>query len=68
VAEDRQRPAAGAYPTTQWVEGEVLLDWHDVLLPTTLASGEYVVQVVLSDAGGKILGETALAKISVVAR
>jgi hypothetical protein len=69
VAEQKDRPAAGAYPTTQWSEGEVLLDWHDWVVPATLAPGEYAMQVVLSDAvSGKVLGETALAKISITDR
>jgi uncharacterized membrane protein len=69
VAEQKDRPAAGAYPTTQWSEGEVLLDWHDWVVPATLAPGEYAMQIVLSDAvSGKVLGETALAKISITDR
>ena len=32
--EHASRPAADAYPTTQWNAGEVLLDWHDFHLPT----------------------------------
>jgi uncharacterized membrane protein len=64
--EHRERPAEGTYPTTQWVEGEVLLDWHDLILPTSLAPGPYSLWVCLNDANGATLGETSLTIISVV--
>jgi uncharacterized membrane protein len=69
VLESKDRPAAGTYPTTEWNAGEVLLDWHDMLVPASLLPAEYMVQVTLSDAtSGRILGETMLAKLSVVQR
>ncbi len=65
--EQNDRPAAGAYPTTQWDAGEVLLDWHDLAIPPSLAPGEYTLHVVLSDsASGVKLGETALTSIAVI--
>jgi uncharacterized membrane protein len=64
-----QQPAAGAYPTTLWDEGEVLLDWHDLAIPAALTPGEYSVQVVLSDSATKnILGQTGLGKLTVTAK
>jgi uncharacterized membrane protein len=64
-----QRPAAGSYPTTQWDEGEVLLDWHDLVIPSLLASGDFMVRIVLNDsASNYILGQTELGKISIAAK
>ncbi len=58
--EDLARPAAGTYPTTQWDEGEVLLDWHDSDL-SAVKPGRYSVKVRLTDvSGASILGEVAL--------
>jgi len=49
-AEHTGRPAAGAYPTTRWQAGEVLLDWHDLVVPMGFSSEEYKVAVILRDA------------------
>lgn len=63
VYEETARPAAGAYPTTEWDEGEVLLDWHDLTIPTTFAPGEYQIVIVLRDAATRQqLGEAKLEK------
>jgi hypothetical protein len=67
AVEQSARPANNTYPTLQWDAGEVLLDWHDVMVPALLAAGEYTIQVVLVDApAGGIVGEIALPKINVV--
>ncbi len=67
TVEQSARPANNTYPTLQWDAGEVLLDWHDVLVPASLVAGEYTIQVVLVDApAGEIVGEIELPKISVV--
>lgn len=64
--EHAARPANDTYPTTEWSAGEVLLDWHDLNLPTRLAAGEYVIFVILRDAAnGDWLGEARLAPIAV---
>lgn len=64
--EQASRPANGTYSTTQWDAGEVLLDWHDLALPTMLAPGVYSLHVVLNDPNGAVLGETSLVTVSVV--
>jgi hypothetical protein len=65
--EQKSRPADGTYPTTEWDAGEVLLDWHDLIVPPSLMPGVYTIQVVLSDSkDGGLLGETALTPVSVV--
>ena len=65
--EHSARPAADTYPTTQWDAGEVLLDWHDFLLPGDLARGDYHIFVLLRDAASRaVMGETAISKIQVL--
>ncbi len=50
--EEFEPPVYGTYPTTQWVEGEILKDWHDVSLPTDMPQGSYWVSLfVLEDDG-----------------
>lgn len=61
--EQSARPAADSYPTTLWDEGEVLLDWHDVTIPSSLTPGEYQIFVVLQDAVTQIqIGQVKLEK------
>ncbi len=47
-----RRPANGTYPTTDWNSGEVLLDWHDWILPSSTAQGRYRLVVTLTDPAG----------------
>jgi hypothetical protein len=66
VIEQTNRPADDAYPTTLWSAGEVLLDWHDVVLPATLERGEYRLVVLLRDAVNReVLGQVELTTIVV---
>jgi hypothetical protein len=65
--EQKSRPADGTYPTTQWAAGEVLLDWHDLIVPQAMDGGVYQAYVILSDAvNSAVLGETALTTLTVV--
>lgn len=69
VLQQSSRPAAGTYPTTEWAAGEVLLDWHDLALPSSSAIGEYTVRVTLSDTNnGRQLGAASIGAIRVVPR
>jgi hypothetical protein len=43
-------PDAGRRPTGGWVEGEVVLDSHDLAIPPDLAPGDYRLEVGLYDA------------------
>ncbi len=62
--EEAARPAGGAYPTTEWQAGEVLLDWHALTLPASVIPGEYQVWVILREAAGsRVLGETGIGSI-----
>jgi uncharacterized membrane protein len=60
------RPADGAYPTTLWETGEVLLDWHDLVIAGDFPVGEYAMMVVLRDAVSKaVIGEAPVSKITI---
>ncbi|MDE3091181.1 MAG: hypothetical protein KGJ80_17565, partial [Chloroflexota bacterium] len=64
--EQTERPAAGSYPTTLWSAGEVLLDWHDLSVPSSLAPGKYNLTVVLlSEKDRRVLGEASIGQMSV---
>ncbi len=65
VLENSARPAAGAYPTTEWSAGEVLLDWHALALPADLPQGEYKLIVVLRTVSQSLIGETLVTTIAV---
>lgn len=51
VLEETGLPLSDVYPITEWTEGEVVRDWHELRLPLDLDSGEYHLLVGLSDAG-----------------
>ncbi len=66
ILEQKNRPASGLYPTTEWNAGEVLLDWHDLIVPDSIESGAYALWVGLYNANGRMLGEIQLPSIAVV--
>jgi len=49
VAQRDQVPGDGAFPTTSWVEGEVLTDTYRITLPAGLAPGQYTLIVGMYD-------------------
>ncbi len=49
IAETSGAPADGAYPTTRWVDGEVVLDRRDVVIPAGTTSGAVTLQVRVGD-------------------
>ena len=57
-------PANGRYPMTEWSTGEILRDWHDLDLPTTLPQGDYTLIVALMD-NSVTVGEISLETIAV---
>ncbi len=64
--EESARPAGGTYPTAEWDEGEVLLDWHDLAIPPNFKTGEYQMVVILRAVAGQItLGETRVGAVAV---
>ena len=65
VIEQSDRPALGTYPTTQWEAGEVLLDWHDLQIPSDTPPGKYHLVVALRESSARVLGEAKIGEISV---
>ncbi len=66
--EQVNRPAAGAYPTTEWTAEEGLLDWHDLTLPATLGAGDYQLLLLLRDTRDSQVGPAvALGSMKVAA-
>jgi hypothetical protein len=45
VAQDDRQPQQGAYPTSVWDEGEVIVDGHSLALPSGLPAGQYRLRV-----------------------
>jgi hypothetical protein len=44
-AQHDSQPQGGRHPTSQWVEGEVVVDEHELILPDDAAPGEYQIEV-----------------------
>lgn len=44
---DIQSPVMGMYPTSRWVEGEVISDYHEISLPRPTPAGQYRWSIVL---------------------
>ena len=66
MLEQSSRPANNTYPTTQWALGEVLLDWHDLVVPADFPAGEYAMAVVLRDAVSQApLGEAQVTTVRI---
>lgn len=55
------------YATTEWEEGEILRDWHDVSLPADIAQGEYEVFIRVLE-GDDSVSEASLGRIEVKGR
>jgi hypothetical protein len=45
IAQDDAQPQSGAYPTSVWGAGEVIVDPHSLLLPPALPAGQYRLRV-----------------------
>ena len=66
-AEQRDRPVDGTYPSTEWNEGEVLRDWHDVAVPADTPQGTYEVFLKVMK-GEVLLREASLGAVEVRGR
>jgi len=65
VAAADAEPVAGAYPTTAWRQGEIVLDAHEIALPAGLPPGDYAPLVIVYDpATGTERGRAELAPIA----
>jgi hypothetical protein len=66
IIEQSDRPALDTYPTTNWDAGEVLLDWHDLQIPSDTPPGKYQIVVLLKEASSaRVLGEAKIGEVSV---
>ena len=65
--EQQGRPVDDTYPTTEWEEGEVLRDWHDLTLPADMPPGAYGIFIGVLE-GERLLGEMALGTTEVRSR
>ena len=66
VFEHSAQPAQGTYPTTEWAVGEVLLDWHDFVLPRNVVPGDYQIHVLLRKSeNASALGQIKIGNISI---
>jgi 4-amino-4-deoxy-L-arabinose transferase-like glycosyltransferase len=65
--EQEGRPVDDTYATTEWDEGEVLRDWHDLALPGDIPQGLYEIFVGVLE-GQDSLGEVPLGQIEVRGR
>ena len=45
VAQGDSEPQNGTFPTTIWEAGDTIKDKHKILLPDTIASGEYTINI-----------------------
>ena len=63
----QDRPVDDTYPTTEWGEGEVLRDWHDLSLRADMPQGEYDVLIQVLE-GENPVGEASLGQIELRGR
>jgi hypothetical protein len=61
------RPVDGTYPTTEWREGEVLIDWHDMRLPPHAPQGLHQLELKVSERG-EIVGQASLGHLEIQGR
>ena len=67
VASRQIGPADGRYPTARWQTGEIVRDWHDLAIPSTLPAGAYQLAVALRSEGSNAR-EVSLGEIHVTGR
>jgi len=69
LAQVRERPVAGTYPTTLWQKGEILRDRYELPLSAETPAGQYQLTVGLVDvATENLIGEIALPSLTVEGR
>ena len=49
LAQHDSEPGGGLAPTTDWTPGETIIDRHGVLIPASLAPGDYTLAIGLYD-------------------
>lgn len=65
--EEVGRPVDGRYPTLEWEKGEVIRDWHKIGVEAGASGGTYTLSLRVME-GSKVIGEMALATITVEGR
>lgn len=66
IVEQASRPAEDSYPTLEWSAGEVLLDWHTIIVPVDISPGVCTLGVLLQDSQSKrILGQRIIRSVTV---
>jgi hypothetical protein len=68
VAQSDSEPAAGSYPTTAWLPGDIIVDQHTIVLPADLPSGDYALVTGLYDprTGERLLQSNATSTIELL--
>ncbi len=67
VAETVEPPGGNRFPTSEWQSGDIVRDWHDIVIPPSTPAGAYQL-VVSRDAVGAEPGGITLADIEVSGR
>jgi hypothetical protein len=63
------RPVYSGYPTSEWVEGQVVQDPWELWMPEEVSPGEYELELVLFDGEtGKPVARTSLATWSIISQ
>jgi 4-amino-4-deoxy-L-arabinose transferase-like glycosyltransferase len=65
--EQEGRPVDGAYPTTEWREGEALIDWHDLRLPPQTPQGLHRLDLRVIQRG-ETVGQASLGHLEIQGR
>lgn len=65
LGEFKGPPVNGTYPTSQWMEGEVVRDFYDLRLnPEALTGQVYILLRILDTTSGTLVGEMQLATLT----
>jgi 4-amino-4-deoxy-L-arabinose transferase-like glycosyltransferase len=67
LLEQEGRPVDGTYPTTQWSNGEIIKDWHDLRLPPDTPSGRYELSLKVLERE-ETIGQVTLGSVEVSGR
>jgi len=61
------RPVDDTYPTTQWMAGEIVKDWHDLQLPPDTSPGTHQLLLKITEQA-QLVGQTTLHHLEVAGR
>jgi hypothetical protein len=63
---EQSEPLTAGYPTSRWQPGEIVLDWHDLILPSDLKPGVYSFGLTARRDHGVELSHSKIVEILVV--